>query len=54
MVILESIANEYNSTMSTVENIATINPVALQTNILDAVNLSKNNFETKNMVEIQI
>ncbi|WP_455683006.1 ABC transporter permease [Thomasclavelia sp.] len=47
--ILESIANEYNSTMSTVENIATLNPMALQTNILEAVNLSKNNFETQNI-----
>lgn len=47
--ILESIANEYNSTMSTIENIATLNPAVLQTNILDAVNLSKNNFETQNI-----
>ena len=31
--ILESIVNEYNSTMSTVENIATLNPSALQSNI---------------------
>ena len=43
--ILESIVNEYNSTMSTVENIATLNPSALQSNILNTVNLSKNNFE---------
>lgn len=47
--ILESIANEYNSTMSTVENIARLNPIALQNNILNAVNLSKNNFETQNI-----
>ena len=33
--ILESIVNEYNSTMSTVENIATLNPSALQSNILN-------------------
>lgn len=47
--ILESIANEYKSTMSTVENIARLNPIALQNNILNAVNLSKNNFETQNI-----
>ena len=47
--ILESIANEYSSTMSTVENIARLNPIALQNNILNAVNLSKNNFETQNI-----
>ncbi|QQY27596.1 ABC transporter permease [Thomasclavelia ramosa] len=47
--ILESIVNEYNSTMSTVENIATLNPSALQSNILNTVNLSKNNFENQNI-----
>ncbi|MGZ0065217.1 ABC transporter permease [Thomasclavelia ramosa] len=47
--ILESIVNEYNSTMSTVENIATLNPSALQSNILNTVNLSKNNFENRNI-----
>lgn len=47
--ILESIANEYNSTMSTFKNITDLNPNILQTNILNAVNLSKNNFETLNI-----
>lgn len=47
--ILESIVNEYNSTMSTIENIATLNPQVLQSNILEATNLSKNNFETQDI-----
>ena len=47
--ILESIANEYNSTMSTIKNITDLSPDILQTNILDAVNLSKDNFKTLNI-----
>lgn len=47
--ILESIVNEYNSTMSTIENISSINHNALQNNILEAINFSKNNFESKNI-----
>ena len=47
--ILESIANEYNSTMSTIKNITDLSPDILQTNILDAINLSKNNFKTLNI-----
>lgn len=47
--ILESIVNEYNSTISTIRNIATLNPQVLQTNILDSANLSKDNFETQDI-----
>lgn len=47
--ILESIVNEYNSTMSTIENISSINHNALQNNIIEAINFSKNNFESKNI-----
>lgn len=47
--ILESIVNEYNSTMSTISNIATLNPQVLQSNILNAANLSKNNFEKQDI-----
>lgn len=47
--ILESIVNEYNSTMSTISNITTLNPQVLQSNILNAANLSKNNFEKQDI-----
>lgn len=47
--ILESIVNEYNSTISTFKNIAAIDPMVLQTNIINTIDLSKNNFETQNL-----
>lgn len=47
--ILESIANEYNSTMSTIKNITDLSPDILQNNILNTINLSKDNFKTLNI-----
>lgn len=47
--ILESIVNEYNSTISTITNIATLKPQALQEIIINETNLIKNNFETQDM-----
>lgn len=47
--ILESIVNEYSSTISTFTNIAEINQMRLETHILNQVDLAKNNFTVQDI-----